>query len=649
MQLSIIIVNYNVKYFVEQCLISVSKALKNIDAEVFVVDNNSVDGSCEMIRTKFEWVKLIENKKNHGFSYANNQAIRISQGKYVLLLNPDTVVEENSFDKVLTFMDSNPEAGGLGVKMIDGKGNFLPESKRSLPTPEVAFYKIFGFSSLFPKSKIFSKYHLGYLDKDKIHEVEVLSGAFMLLRKETLEKTGLLDESFFMYGEDIDMSYRVLLAGYKNFYFPETTIIHYKGESTKKSSVNYVVVFYNAMIIFAQKHFSQKRKNLFSFIIQFAIYFRAFLSILRRFLAYAIFPVIDATIIFIGFWIIKPFWEHFMFNTDNYYPKEFFSIAVPTYILVWIVSIFISNGYKKPVKVYNLFKGILLGTFSILVVYALLSEAFRFSRAIILIGAVWVFISLILSRYLMNLLPVHDFKIASNRKTRTLIFAKEAEADRIENLVNQSDINLEIVEKAFPIEIIDNEVNNESLVEIIEINKIEEIIFSSKDISSESIIKTMLSLSNLKVNYKIAPPESLSVIGSNSIHTSGDLYILEINSISKQINRKQKRVFDILMSLFLLLTSFLWIFFVRNKSVFFSNCIFVLKGKLSWVGYHLSESLSMNDLPRIKQGVFNPVSILKQKNLSIEKIVKINTIYAKNYKITNDLIIVLRALISFSL
>jgi GT2 family glycosyltransferase len=251
MKLSVVIVNYNVMHFLEQCLNSVRKAVKNIESEVFVVDNNSVDGSVKMVREKFPEVNLIVNPDNRGFSKANNQAIKIAKGEYVLLLNPDTVVEDDTFEKIIKFMDAHEDAGGLGVKMVDGKGKFLPESKRGLPTPAVAFYKIFGLSKLFPKSKIFGQYHLTYLNNDEIHEVDVLSGAFMLIRKPLLDKIGGLDESYFMYGEDIDLSYRITKEGYKNYYFPKTRIIHYKGESTKKSSINYVLVFYQAMIIFA--------------------------------------------------------------------------------------------------------------------------------------------------------------------------------------------------------------------------------------------------------------------------------------------------------------------------------------------------------------------------------------------------------------
>lgn len=313
MDLSIIIVNYNVKYFIEQCLHSVHKAIQTIEAEVFVVDNNSVDGSCPMIREKFPWVNLIESKENLGFSKGNNLALKKAKAEFCLLLNPDTVVEEDTFTKCIHFMRKTPDAGALGVHMIDGRGNFLPESKRALPTPAVSFYKIFGLSNIFPKSRIFGRYHLGYLDENEINEVDILSGAYMFIRKKALEKTGLLDESFFMYGEDIDLSYRIKNAGYKNYYFPQTTIIHYKGESTKKGSINYVLVFYRAMIIFAKKHFSKQNARVFSSLINLAIYFRAFLSIVRRFAGKIYQPLLDFIFIYAGFYFLGPIWEKVQF------------------------------------------------------------------------------------------------------------------------------------------------------------------------------------------------------------------------------------------------------------------------------------------------------------------------------------------------
>ncbi|MDD2559673.1 MAG: glycosyltransferase family 2 protein [Bacteroidales bacterium] len=270
MKLSVIIVNYNVRYFLEQCLHSLYRAIENTDTEVFVVDNCSTDDSLEMLRKSYPRVKLIANSENPGFAKANNQAIIVSEAEYILLLNPDTLVQENAIHNMLSFMDAHPEAGALGVKMIDGQGRFLPESKRGLPTPAVSFYKILGLSTLFPRSRRFGRYHLGWLDKDKIHSVEILAGACMLVRKDAINKAGLLDEDFFMYGEDIDWSYRILKAGYRNYYFPPGRILHYKGESTKKGSLNYVYVFHKAMAIFAKKHFLGK-SFFYAFLINVAI------------------------------------------------------------------------------------------------------------------------------------------------------------------------------------------------------------------------------------------------------------------------------------------------------------------------------------------------------------------------------------------
>ncbi len=276
--LSVVIVNYNVKYFLEQCLYSLRAALQGMEAEVFVVDNNSTDGSVAYLKPNFPEVTFIENSDNPGFAKANNQAIRLAKGKYILLLNPDTVIGEDSIRSLCYFLDEKPKAGALGVKMIDGNGVFLPESKRSFPTPWVSFCKMFGLSRLFPKNPRFAKYSLPYLNPDARHKVDVLAGAFMLIRKEALDKAGLLDEDFFMYGEDIDLSYRLKLAGYKNYYMPER-ILHYKGESTSKGNIKYVKIFYGAMLIFYRKHYSGAGK-LFSLLIRLAVWFRALLDLM---------------------------------------------------------------------------------------------------------------------------------------------------------------------------------------------------------------------------------------------------------------------------------------------------------------------------------------------------------------------------------
>ena len=282
MDLSVVIVSYNVRAFLEQCLVSVERASSGLDLEVWVVDNNSVDGSVEMVRSRFPEVHLVANRDNVGFSVANNQAIRQSKGEHVLLLNPDTVVREDTFVKGLAHMKAHPEVGGIGVPMYDGTGQFLPESKRGVPTPWAAFCRMAGLHHLAPRSPKWNAYYAGHVAEDETAEIDILSGAFMWMRKKALDDVGLLDEQFFMYGEDIDLSWRLVQGGWRNHYLASTSIIHYKGESTKKGSLNYVLVFYRAMLLFAAKHFEGRQAKLFSWMIRLAIYGRAGLAIVRR-------------------------------------------------------------------------------------------------------------------------------------------------------------------------------------------------------------------------------------------------------------------------------------------------------------------------------------------------------------------------------
>ncbi len=255
MDLSVIIVNYNVKYFLEQCLCSLRQAIGSLKAEVIVVDNNSTDGSVEYLSEKFSFVRFIRNKTNYGFAKANNQAIELSNGRYILFLNPDTIVPEDCFTQCISFIQSKPDAGALGIRMIDGSGSFLKESKRGFPSPWVSFCKMSGLTSIFPSTRIFAGYYMGNLSSKQNQKVEALSGAFMLIRKEVLNLTGGFDERFFMYAEDIDLSYRINKAGFANYYFAESTIIHFKGESTTKDA-QYLRLFYKAMGQFVQKHYS---------------------------------------------------------------------------------------------------------------------------------------------------------------------------------------------------------------------------------------------------------------------------------------------------------------------------------------------------------------------------------------------------------
>ena len=282
MQLSIIIVNYNVKFFLEQCLCSVVKASANIKTEIFVVDNHSNDGSKIFFSNRFPQVQFIWKNENDGFAKANNEALKIAKGQKILFLNPDTIVPEDCFEKCLTFFSTNATTGAIGCRMIDGSGQYLPESKRGFPSPFTSFCKMAGLTNFFPSSKIFASYYLGHLPSNKTNEVDVLAGACMMVDKNVLDIIGSFDEHFFMYGEDIDLSYRIQQAGFKNYFFAGTTILHFKGESTKKLSADYVKIFYGAMALFVNKHYGKGIGKIYALLLQMAIAAKALSAIVKN-------------------------------------------------------------------------------------------------------------------------------------------------------------------------------------------------------------------------------------------------------------------------------------------------------------------------------------------------------------------------------
>lgn len=643
MKLSIIIVNYNVKYFLEQALLSVRKAVSplGVAVETWVVDNNSVDESVQMVREKFPEVKLIANKENVGFSKANNQAIRSSSGEYILLLNPDTVVEEDTFEKCLAFMDAHPRAGGLGVRMIDGSGKFLPESKRGFPSPWAAFCKTFGLSSLFPKSKLFNEYHLGYLAEQETHEVEVLAGAFMMLRRSVLNEIGLLDEIFFMYGEDIDLSYRIVQANYKNYYFPETTIIHYKGESTKKGSLNYVRVFYQAMIIFAKKHFQGRQARLFVMMLEAAIYLRALLTLVSNIFKKLWFPLLEATIIYLGLFGLKIFWERYYYKDPHHFERTILTFNFPLYVFIWLLTIYFSGGYDKAGGLRRLIRGLLVGTILIAAVYGFLDAAYRSSRAIIMMGTVWAIAGTALLRLGIHFWKYGNFEVGQDRAKNLVIVGTTAESERVERLLQQAQVQKKLIGVVSPNAAADQRTylsSLEQLNEVVQIYKIEEIIFCSKDVATQQIMHWMTRLGS-QLDYKILPEESLSIIGSSSKETSGELYTIDIRfQIAEPRRQRSKRIMDLLFVAFFVITLPFQLMIIKKRKTFLENMIQVLMGNKSWVGYAMLENQSV--LPKIKPGVLSSLDALTVKNLNEPTIHRLDFLYAKDYEVSKDLEII---------
>jgi len=636
-KLAVIIVNYNVKYFLKQCLESVynSTSLENI--EVYVVDNDSKDGSVEMVVESFPKVKLIANKKNVGFSTANNQAIKETNADYVVLLNPDTLVQSDSFEKVIKFMDEHPDAGGLGVTMIDGNGKFLPESKRGLPTPEVAFFKIFGFSKIFPKSKKFGKYHLGYLDKNETHKIEVLSGAFMAMRMETLDKVGLLDEDFFMYGEDIDLSYRITQGGYENYYFPGTTIIHYKGESTKKSSVNYVYVFYKAMAIFAKKHFESNKASLFSKLINIAIFFSASLAIIKRFFSLFFLPIIDFCAVFFGLHVVKTIYQD---DHGLFHQPQLINISFAIYSLLILIAVFFAGGYDRPIKLQKVVKGVFIGSLLTSLVYMFVANNYYFSIGSALLGIVIIMIGLTGIRWILHFFKIKKYRINFFRK-RIVIIGDQKESDKVNNLVEHTQLYSSIVGTVSPFH-----TNNEEylgdltqLKSLKEKHRINEAIFCAENVNYDAVIQTLIDFQDTDIQFKLAHTNDMFVLGSTDMNTSGELHTIKVLGIESSENKRSKRLIDISFSLKCFVFSPVLILFQKNKMNFLANSWSVLKGKKSWVGYTSNDCI--NDLPKIKKGVFSMTDLVD----SCTNEHRLNTIYAKDYSLWRDIAIIKKNLV----
>jgi GT2 family glycosyltransferase len=638
MKLSVIIVNYNVKYFLEQALLSVQRGGRNasFQIETWVVDNNSQDESVAMVKAKFPDAQLIENKDNTGFSKANNQALFKANGEYVLLLNPDTVVAEDTFSKCIAFMDAHPEAGGLGIKTIDGSGAFLPESKRGFPSPWVAFCKSFGLSAFFPKSPFFNHYYLGHLSKDETHECDVLVGSFMLMRKSVLDKIGGLDEAFFMYGEDIDLSYRIVQAGYKNYYFADSTIIHYKGESTKKGSLNYVKVFYGAMMIFARKHFQGQTATIFIALMQIAVWFRASLTVLGSIFKAINLPIFDAALMFIGLYFLKDFWSLYYFKDPTYIKLNFLLFNAPLYITIWLSSIYFSGGYDKPLSMRRILRGVLVGTVILSAVYGFLDLTLRSSRMLIILGAIWTGLSILTLRLIEHFIKNKNFRLGTEGVKNTVIIGEKKESERAKNLIARTQSAKNILGTISPTITtdFDNYIGNLNDIEtLLPLFQVESIIFCNKDLKNERIIALMEQYGNL-YDYKILPEGSESIIVSGNKNSTGDVFTNDILfQIASPAQRRNKRVFDIVMSFFILLSSPISIFFIKNTVSFLKSIGLIFIGKKTFVSY---TGQNATKLPKIKEGIFLPIFSNKNDEINIKTLEKVYFFYAKDYTIGAD-------------
>ena len=609
--------------------------MKGLEAEVIVIDNSSSDNSVAFLKPRFPFVSFIENAGNIGFSKACNQGLANAKGKYILFLNPDTIVPEDCFAKCIGFLSSRPDAGACGIKMLDGSGKFLKESKRSFPSPITSLYKLFGLSRIFPRSKQFSKYHLGHLDNNETHQVDVLAGAFIMVKKEVLDKTGGFDETFFMYGEDVDLSYRIQEKGFHNYYFADSSIIHFKGESTRKGSMNYVRMFYKAMSIFVNKHYGSGRAGLFNFFIQCAIWARAVMSAIANFIRRAGLPLLDAGLILLSFFVMKNIWNTYV-KTDTHYENRLLFIAFPSFTLVYLLAAWYAGLYDRWYKKSELIGSTIIATVVMLAVYALLPEQYRFSRGIILFGAFLAFILISILRWVLIRGGVISSGNEKKDHANTLVVGSVEEYKKVLQLMEEAGMKEKVLGRVAVNENDPQAIGYWSRLDTISQSvPFNEIIICEGSLSFKNIIESLQQVKD-KAKIKIHAADSQSIVGSDSKDTAGESLSKENGCrLANPYNRRLKRLVDVCIALAGLVSFPIQLFVVRKPFSFFGNCIDVLFGRKTWIGYSAPEK----DLPSLRRAIIacNGIPASIKQELPKESLQMVDYWYARDYEPATDL------------
>lgn len=657
MDVSVIIVNYNVRGFLSNALTSLQKALDGFSSEIFVVDNASDDGSVELLRRDFPGVHLIANTANVGFARANNQALARSGGRYLLLINPDTLVQEDTVAALVRYFERDPKAGMVGCKILNPDGSLQLPCRRSFPTPWTAFTKTFGLSSLFPNSRLFARYNLTYLDPDGTYEVDAVSGSFMMVRREVYDAIGGLDEEFFMYGEDLDWCYRVQKAGWKVMYVPATSIIHYKGESTKRSDIDELKVFYNAMRLFVRKHHA--RSSLFEWFIYSGIGVRKFLADAGRFLRP--FPMVAADMTIVALTILAGEYvrKGALLTLPEYaYPWAF---LIPALIVAGALAI---NGLYSRAKlsVSRSFAAVFVGFVVISAVVAF-EKDFAFSRMIMLISGALSLVLIPGWRLLLRLLGAAD---STERATlfgrRTVIVGTgPAATDMLKKLraragggysvVGFVDINRKrIGETVADVPIIGSV---ETLNRLVEEHRLSEVIFSSDAVPYATILRIIAGNRSRFVNFRLVPTNLEVIIGKPNIDQLGELPLIELDyNIAKLPNRMAKRLFDAGGSLFLLISYAPLVYFTRlftpkrasGAPELLRRLPSVLAGRWSFVGFSAETEGGNRSGAAGKPGITGLVQVHDGGPLTPEEREQFDLYYAKNQSFMLDLEIIVKTL-----
>ena len=689
--LSVIIVSYNVRPFLEQALHSILKALNGIPSEVFVVDNDSGDGSVSLVRERFPEICLIENRENVGFARANNQALQRARGKAVCLVNPDTLVQEDTFRVCLDYLDTHSDVGAVGCKILNPDGTLQVSCRRSFPTPWVALTKVVGLSALFPKSRLFGRYNLTFLDPEEEVEVEALSGSFMVVRKDVVDEVGLLDEAFFLYGEDLDWCYRIRQAGWKIVYLPGTQIIHYKGRSTREASFDSLRVFYGAMHLFVKKHFRRGWFFLPRWFLILGIWIRGGVSFFTRLTRRLVVPLVDVAFLQLG--LVLAVYIRFG-HLEHWHAYRIVDVI---YTAVWVGCFYGMGLYERGIySSSKAFVGTLLG----LVLNTSLTFFFpqyAFSRQVVLVAGFlnivflggWRLLIRLISR--VQRIPFLGTVGRTLLRRRTLIVGAGPAGRRIlERLRERVDAGYEVVgflgveEK----EILSSRNGRvavlgtlKDLERVVSTHRIQEVIFSPEAASVERIVEAVGRGKHLRLDFKMVPNDLDVVIGGTTIDSLGDLPLVDLDyRIFSGPNRFFKRAMDLVVTILLLpFIVFLLLYLIVHPSYRFRQVLIsdgwgksmpvwelwkegrvvsnwlgsiplygeVLRGRMSLVGTERIPYQESVGGRGFKPGLTGLIQVNQREVLTEEEKGKYHFYYLRHYSVVLDLEIILKALFRF--
>ncbi|MBI3189661.1 MAG: glycosyltransferase [Ignavibacteriales bacterium] len=653
MQISVIIVSYNVRAFLENCLVSVQKALEHLASEIIVVDNASDDGSVEMIQQKFPHVQLIINETNLGFGKANNQAGKNASGEFLFMLNPDTVVQENTFNVMLDFFQQHPDAGIAGCKVLNSDGTLQPACRRSFPTPWVAFTKITGLSSLAPNSPLFSKYNLTYFNPDETYEVDAVSGSCMMIRTPDFVQLGGFDEQFFMYGEDLDLCYRVQHTGKKVYYVHETQIIHYKGESVRRSDINDVRVFYQAMRLFVQKHF--RFGTAANLILGFGIALREWIALIGKHATMFRSMLFDYVLVIIS-WLGG---EWIRFGELMYFPSYAYPVLLIIPPLVTLGTMFLFDVYTARKHSFARTFNAILTANVLLAALTFFFNEYAFSRFVLFIaGAISCVLltgwrAILRSRQHGEMFSKRTLIVGTNVSSIELISKLRGRNNHGYEIVGFVDTDRKrIGERIEGIEILGS---IDTIGRVIQQHNISDVIFSNNSISYADVLSVISNSSDRTIHYRLVPSSLEVIIGKTHIDELNDLPLVDIEyNINRLPNRVVKRSMDVVIG-FLLFVTLYPIACIRtgkNKGAFsnaFLNIPKVLSGEMSLVGISVqNNNRKEKKFKNIgKRGISGLAQVNNFDKLSPEEIAQYNLSYAKNQSFFLDIEIILKSIILF--